>query len=92
MSSEVDEPRACNIQSEANQKEKKQILCINTYVWNLGRWYPWTYLQGRNRDTDIENRLVDTAGEGEGGMNWESSIEIYALPCVKTDSQWEAAI
>ena len=40
MSSEVDEPRACNIQSEANQKEKKQILCINTYVWDLGRWYP----------------------------------------------------
>ena len=24
---------------------------------------------GRNRDTDIENRLVVTAGEGEGGTN-----------------------
>ena len=24
----------------------------------------------------IENVLVDTAGEGEGGMNWESGIDI----------------
>ena len=24
---------------------------------------------GRNRDRDIENRLVVTAGEGEGGTN-----------------------
>ena len=28
-----------------------------------------TYLQGRKRDADVENGLVDTAGEGEGGMN-----------------------
>ena len=27
------------------------------------------HFQGRNRDADIENRLVDTAAEGEGGMN-----------------------
>ena len=27
------------------------------------------YLQGRNRDTDIENGLVDTAGEGKGETN-----------------------
>ena len=26
-------------------------------------------LQGRNGDADIENGLVDTAGEGEGGKN-----------------------
>ena len=25
--------------------------------------------QGRNGDADTENRLVDTAGEREGGMN-----------------------
>ena len=33
----------------------------------------------------VENELVDTVGEGEGGTNWESSIDIYALSCVK---QW----
>ena len=34
-------------------------------------------------DADIENRLVDTEGAGEGGMNWESSMETYTLPYVK---------
>ena len=24
-------------------------------------------MQGKNRDADIENRLVNTVGEGEGG-------------------------
>ena len=41
------------------------------------------YLQGRNRDTDIESRLVDIAGEREEGINWESGIETYTLPYVK---------
>ena len=31
----------------------------------------------------VEKRLVDTAGESEGGENWESSIDIYILPGVK---------
>ena len=35
----------------------------------------WTYLQGRKRDTDTENKPVDRAGEGEGGTNRESSTE-----------------
>ena len=32
-----------------------------------------TYLQNRNRLTDMENRLVAAKGEGEGvsGMDWE---------------------
>ena len=34
-------------------------------------------LQGRNGDADIENGLVDTAGEGEGGTDRENSIDIY---------------
>jgi len=41
-------------------------------------------LQGRNRDEDIETRLVDTRGKRE----WEElrekiDIYIYTLPCVK---------
>ena len=39
--------------------------------------------QGRNRDIDIENNLVDTVGEGEGGTNGENSTDMYHLPCVK---------
>ena len=47
------------------------------------KWYRWTYLQGRNRDTDVENGLVETAEEQKGGTNWESSIDKYTLRCIK---------
>ena len=62
---------------------KRKISSINAYIWNLGKWYWWTYLQGGNTDTEAENGLVDTAEKGEGGTNWENSIDINALPCVK---------
>ena len=32
-------------------------------MWNLKKWYKWTYLQNRNRVTDAENKLMDTKGE-----------------------------
>ena len=36
------------------------------------------------RDTDIRyKRLLDSLGEGEGGMIWENSIETCILPYVK---------
>ena len=41
-------------------------LKSKAYKWNLEKWYQWTYLQGRNRGTDLEKGLVDTTG-GEGG-------------------------
>ena len=31
----------------------------------------------------IQNRFMDTEGEGEGGTNGERSTEIYTLPYVK---------
>ena len=48
----------------------------------LENWYWWTYLQGSDEDTDIENRLVDT-GEGVGESNWESSIKTVTFPYAK---------
>ena len=33
-------------------------------------------------DTDVESGLVDTVGDGVGGKNWESSVDIYRVPCV----------
>ena len=36
-----------------------------------------------NRDTDVKNRLLDSVGEGEGGMIWENSIETCILSYVK---------
>ena len=38
--------------------------------------------QSKKPKVYIENRLVDTTGEGEGWTNWESSIETYTLPRV----------
>ena len=49
----------------------------HTHTYGIQKNYWWTYLQGRDRDADIENGLVGTAaGEGEGGTNWESSTDI----------------
>ena len=35
------------------------------------KWYKWTYLQNKNRFTDIENKVMVTKGESEdaGGGN-----------------------
>ena len=35
------------------------------------------------RDTDVKNRLLDSVGDGKGGMIWENSIEAYILSYVK---------
>ena len=35
------------------------------------------------RDTDVNNRLLDSVGEGEGEMIWENSNEICILSYVK---------
>ena len=40
-------------------------------------------MQNRKRDTDIQNRLLDSVGEGEGGMFRENSIETSILSRVK---------
>ena len=39
--------------------------------------------KNRKRDTDVQNRLLDSVGEGEGGMFRENSIEISILSRVK---------
>ena len=49
-------------------------------------------MQSRNRDTDVENKRMDTkggkwrvgwGGGGGGGMNWEIGIDMYTLICIK---------
>ena len=40
-------------------------------------------MRDSKRDTDVKNRLLDSVGEGEGGMIWENSIETCILPYVK---------
>ena len=40
-------------------------------------------MQNRKRDTDVQNRILDSVGEGEGGMFQENSIETCILSRVK---------
>ena len=55
--------------SEVSQTERDKY-CI-TYMWNLKKKkrYKWTYLQNRNRLTDIENKRMVTKGEIGEGIN-----------------------
>ena len=40
-------------------------------------------MQNRKRDSDVQNRILDSVGEGEGGMFRENSIETGILSRVK---------
>ena len=40
-------------------------------------------MRDSKRDTDVKNRLLDSVGEGEGGMIWENGIETCILSYVK---------
>ena len=40
-------------------------------------------MQNRKRDTEVWNRLLDSVGEGKGGMFLENSIETFILSRVK---------
>ena len=54
------------------------------YTWNLEKWYWWADVQGRKRDSDLENGFLDVS-RGEGGMNWGGGIDVYAL-CTRVSS------
>ena len=47
-------------------------------------------MQNGKRDTDVQNRLLDSVGEGESGMLRENSIETCILSIVKqiTSPRW----
>ena len=66
---DVDGPRVCHTQWSKSERDK-QISYIDIYMWNLEKWYRWTYFKGKNRDADIENRQMNMeAGEkGRKGL------------------------
>ena len=39
-------------------------------MWNVEKWYRRTGMQGRNRDTDVENKHMDTKGGKRGWWWW----------------------
>ena len=80
---DMDGPKACHTQWSKSEKGK-QISYINACMWNLEKWYRWTYLQSRNRDTDIEKKWMDTK-EGKGGVgelgdwDWHIYTAMYKI-------------
>ena len=56
---DVDGPRDCN--TDWSNLESENKYCILTHICGIRKkWYRWTYLQSRNRDTDIENKHMET--------------------------------
>ena len=48
-------------------------------------------MQDSERDTDVKNSLLDSVGEGEGGVIWEGSVEVYISICeVDCQSRFDA--
>ena len=78
----MDKPEAYYTEWSKSERETP-VLCINTYIWNLERWYQWSYMLGSKGDTDVKNRLLDSEGKDKGGMTWENSIETCILSYVK---------
>ena len=66
---DMDGPRDCHTEWSKSEREK-QISYINAYMWNVEKWYRWTGLQGRNRDTHVENKRMDTKRGKRGGGWW----------------------
>ena len=40
-------------------------------------------MRDSKRDTNVETSLLDSVGEGEGGMIWEKGIKTCIIPYVK---------
>ena len=64
-------------------ERQKQVLYMNAYMWNLEKWYRWTYLKSRNRDTDVENKYMDIKGAGRvdelGIWDWHIHTAMYKI-------------
>ena len=49
-------------------------------------------MQDSKRDTDVKNRLLDSVGEGKGGMIWENSIETCEIDHQSKFDAWNRAL
>ena len=52
-----------------SEVSQRQISYDIIYMWESKKWYEWTYLQNRNRFTNLENELWLPKGKGRGKTN-----------------------
>ena len=67
--------------SEKSEKDKHHGTA---YMWSIKKWYKLTYLQNRNRLTDLENELMVTGGRWRGRdrlgvWNWLVHTGIFKI-------------
>ena len=74
-SNEMDEPGTYYTEWSKKERER-QILYINTYIWNLEKQYWKPNILGSKGDTGIKNRILDSVGEGKG---WFKRIALKHL-------------
>ena len=79
----MDRPRDCHTEWSKSDKER-QISYDVAYMWNLKKkGYKLTYLQNRNKVTNVENKLMVTTGKrgGDklGDWHWHIHTTIYKI-------------
>ena len=62
------------IQSEVIQKDKHQYSIL-THICEIQKDGNDNPVCERARDTDVQNSLLDSVGEGKGGMIWENALK-----------------
>ena len=88
-SNEVDEPRASY---RMKSEREKQMSYINAYLWNLERWYWWSYSQSSSGDADIETRLWTRVGGRQERVRWMERVAWKHIRNMQIDSQWKFAV
>ena len=66
------------IQSEVSQKEKHQYSIL-TRIYGIQKDGNDNPLCETAKETHVQNRLLDSVREGEGGMIWENGVETCIL-------------
>ena len=56
------------IQSEVSQKENHQYSILMHIYIEFRKMVMMTLYARQQKDTDVKNRLLDSVGEGKGGM------------------------
>ena len=70
------------IQSEVSQKEKHQYSIL-THIYEIKKDGNDNPVCETANETQMYRSLLDSVGEGEGGMFWEKGIETCILSCKK---------
>ena len=70
-------PRDYHTKWSKSEKDKYPVI----YVWNLKKWYKWTYIQNRNRLTKNKAFMVTKRGVGKFklSMGLTGTTSIYII-------------